>query len=367
MHGAEEEVGAVFHSEDFSEMAWHPADNRYDTMKYNRCGRSGLKLPAISLGLWHNFGDDTPHQRKVDICRKAFDLGITHFDLANNYGPKAGSAETAFGQILRDDFHGLRDELIISSKAGYNMWPGPYGEWGSRKYLIASCDQSLKRMGLDYVDIFYSHRFDPDTPLEETCGALDHIVRSRRALYVGLSSYNSQRTREATAILKALGTPVLIHQPSYSMINRWVEEDGLLDTLDDLGVGSIVFSPLAQGMLTSKYLGGIPEDSRAAQGKSLRPAFLNDKNVENLKGLNAIAERRGQTLAQMALAWVLRGGRVTTALIGASRPEQVEDCVKALENPEFTADELSEIDGFAKEADINLWAASAEREGPARK
>ncbi|MCJ9669676.1 MULTISPECIES: L-glyceraldehyde 3-phosphate reductase [unclassified Neorhizobium] len=347
-------------------MTWQPASNRYETMKYNRCGRSGLKLPAISLGLWHNFGDDTPHERKVSITRKAFDLGITHFDLANNYGPLPGSAETAFGQILREDFKGYRDELIISSKAGYNMWPGPYGEWGSRKYLISSCDQSLKRMGLDYVDIFYSHRFDPDTPLEETCGALDHIVRSGRALYVGISSYNSKRTQEATAILKELGTPVLIHQPSYSMINRWVEEDGLLDTLEDLGIGSIVFSPLAQGMLTSKYLGGIPEDSRAAQGKSLRPAFLNDRNIANLKALNAIAEKRSQTLAQMALAWVLRGGRVTTALIGASRPEQVEDCVKSLDNLEFTAAELAEIDTYAKDADINLWAKSAERAGPAR-
>ncbi|MBP2558872.1 L-glyceraldehyde 3-phosphate reductase [Neorhizobium galegae] len=347
-------------------MTWQPASNRYETMKYNRCGRSGLKLPAISLGLWHNFGDDTPHDRKVAIVRKAFDLGITHFDLANNYGPLPGSAETAFGQILREDFKGYRDELIISSKAGYNMWPGPYGEWGSRKYLISSCDQSLKRMGLDYVDIFYSHRFDPDTPLEETCGALDHIVRSGRALYVGISSYNSKRTQEATAILKELGTPVLIHQPSYSMINRWVEEDGLLDTLENLGIGSIVFSPLAQGMLTSKYLGGIPEGSRAAQGKSLRPAFLNDRNIANLKALNAIAEKRGQTLAQMALAWVLRGGRVTTALIGASRPEQVEDCVRSLDNLEFTAAELAEIDTYAKDADINLWAKSAERAGPQR-
>lgn len=347
-------------------MAWQPAEDRYSRMKYNRCGRSGLKLPAISLGFWHNFGDDTPHERKRDICRTAFDLGITHFDLANNYGPLPGSAELAFGEILKTDFAGYRDEMIISSKAGYNMWPGPYGEWGSRKYLIASCDQSLKRMGLDYVDIFYSHRFDPDTPLEETCGALDHIVRSGRALYVGISSYNSKRTQEAAAILKELGTPCLIHQPSYSIINRWVEDDGLLDTLDDLGIGSIVFSPLAQGMLTSKYLGGIPDDSRAAQGKSLRPAFLNDRNIENLRGLNAIAEKRGQTLAQMAIAWVLRGGRVTSALIGASRAEQVVDCVAALEKSEFTEAELSEIEVFAKDADINIWAASAERDGPSR-
>ncbi|KKX34005.1 L-glyceraldehyde 3-phosphate reductase [Rhizobium sp. LC145] len=348
-------------------MSWQPAANRYETMKYNRCGRSGLKLPAISLGLWHNFGGDTPHERKQAIVRKAFDLGITHFDLANNYGPPPGSAEIAFGEILRNDFAGYRDELIISSKAGYNMWPGPYGEWGSRKYVISSCDQSLKRLGLDYVDIFYSHRFDSDTPLEETCGALDHIVRSGKALYIGISSYNSKRTREAAAILKELGTPILIHQPSYSMINRWVEEDGLLDALDDLGIGSIVFSPLAQGMLTSKYLSGVPEDSRAAQGKSLRSEFLNEKNVENLRALNAIAESRGQTLAQMAIAWVLRGGRVTTALIGASRPEQVEDCVKALERSDFTTEELAKIDVHAKEADINLWAASAERKGPERK
>ncbi len=341
-------------------MTWQPACNRYESMKYNRCGRSGLKLPAISLGLWHNFGEDTPHDRKVAICRKAFDLGITHFDLANNYGPLPGSAETAFGQILHEDFKGYRDELIISTKAGYNMWPGPYGEWGSRKYLISSCDQSLKRLGLDYVDIFYSHRFDPDTPLEETCGALDYMVRSGRALYVGISSYNSKRTQEATAILKELGTPILIHQPSYSMINRWVEKDGLLDTLDDLGIGSIVFSPLAQGMLTSKYLNGIPEESRAAQGKSLRPTFLDDKNIANLKALNTIAERRGQTLAQMAIAWVLRGGRVTTALVGASRPEQVEDSVRSLDNLNFTEAELAEIDTHAKDADINLWAASAE-------
>jgi L-glyceraldehyde 3-phosphate reductase len=346
-------------------MAWQPAEDRYSKMKYNRCGRTGLKLPAISLGFWHNFGEDTEHQRKRDICRTAFDLGITHFDLANNYGPPPGSAETAFGEILKTDFAGYRDEMIISSKAGYNMWPGPYGEWGSRKYLIASCDQSLKRMGLDYVDIFYSHRFDPDTPLEETCGALDHIVRSGRALYVGISSYNSKRTREAAAILKDLGTPCIIHQPSYSIINRWVEDDGLLDTLDEVGMGSIVFSPLAQGMLTSKYLGGIPDDSRAAQGKSLRPAFLNERNVGNLRGLNAIAEKRGQTLAQMAIAWVLRGGR-TSALIGASRAEQVVDCVAALDRPDFTAEELAEIEVFAKDADINLWAQSAEREGPSR-
>jgi len=347
-------------------MSWQPAENRYEAMTYSRCGRSGLKLPALSLGLWHNFGEDTPHQVKRAICRQALDLGITHFDLANNYGPPPGSAETAFGEILRTDFKGLRDELIISTKAGYLMWPGPYGEWGSRKYVLASLDQSLGRMGLDYVDIFYSHRFDPDTPLEETMMALDQAVRSGKALYAGISSYNSQRTREATAILKELGTPCLIHQPSYSMINRWVEDDGLLDTLEELGVGSIVFSPLAQGMLTSKYLKGIPEGTRATQGKSLNPAFLDERNVANIRALNEIAERRGQTLAQMAIAWVLRGGRVTSALIGASRPEQVVDSVGALKNPHFTDAELAEIDRYAREADINLWAASAERRGPAR-
>jgi len=347
-------------------MGWHPAENRYETMLYNRCGRSGMKLPAISLGLWHNFGHDTPHETKRAICHKAFDLGITHFDLANNYGPPPGSAEEAFGDILRTDFADYRDELVISTKAGYGMWPGPYGEWGSRKYLLSSLDQSLKRLGLDYVDIFYSHRFDPDTPLEETMAALDQAVRSGKALYAGISSYNSQRTREAADILGELGTPLLIHQPSYSMINRWVEEDGLLDTLEGLGVGSIVFSPLAQGILTRKYLEGIPVDSRAAQGKSLRQSFLNDNTIANIKSLNEIASHRGQTLAQMALAWVLRKGRVTTALIGASRPSQVQDCVGALKNRDFTDAELAEIDQYARESDINLWAASAERKGPAR-
>tara|TARA_R100001129_G_scaffold158973_5_gene122931 strand:- start:6327 stop:7373 length:1047 start_codon:yes stop_codon:yes gene_type:complete len=348
-------------------MTWTAADNRYEKMPYRRCGRSGLKLPAISLGLWHNFGDDTPHETKLALARTAFDLGITHFDLANNYGPKPGAAESAFGDMLRSDFAPYRDEIIVSSKAGYEMWQGPYGEWGSRKYLISSCDQSLKRMGLDYVDIFYSHRFDPDTPLEETMMALDHIVRSGRALYAGISSYNSQRTREAAAILKDLGTPCLIHQPSYSMINRWVEDDGLLDTLDDLGIGSIAFSPLAQGMLTDKYLDGIPEDSRANQGKSLKMDFLNEDNLATIRALNEIAKRRGQTLAQLALAWVLRNGRVTTALIGASRPEQIRDCVAAIDNLDFTEAELEEIRETTREADINLWAASAERKGPSRK
>ncbi len=344
-------------------MSYTPAADRYERMTYRRCGRSGLKLPAVSLGLWHNFGDDTPHQTKRDICRTAFDHGITHFDLANNYGPEPGSAETAFGQIMRTDFKGYRDELIISSKAGYLMWDGPYGEWGSRKSLIASCDQSLKRMGLDYVDIFYSHRFDPETPLEETMGALDHIVRSGRALYVGISSYNSERTREAAAILTDLGTPCVIHQPSYNMLNRWVERDGLKDTLTELGIGSIAFTPLAQGMLTKKYLGGIPEDSRAAQDKSLFPSMLTEKAIGNILKLNEIAESRGQTLAQMAIAWVLRDGGITTALIGASKPSQVVDCAGAVGNLEFSAEELAQIDEYADEEQINLWASSAELEG----
>ena len=343
-------------------MHYAPSQNRYDTMIYRRCGNSGLKLPAISLGLWHNFGHDFPHQTKRELCQTAFDNGITHFDLANNYGPPAGSAEEAFGAILKTDFSGFRDELIISSKAGYDMWPGPYGEWGSRKYLIASCDQSLKRLGLDYVDIFYSHRFDPHTPLEETMGALDHIVKSGRALYVGISSYNSQRTKEAVKILKDLGTPCLIHQPSYNMFNRWVEDDKLLDTLEDLGLGSIAFTPLAQGMLTKKYLQGMPHDSRAMQGKSLDKNKINSQLIEALNQLNDIAANRGQTLAQMALAWVLRGGRVTTALIGASKPEQVLDCVGAVKNLDFTHDELSEIDRLSGNQGINLWAASSEGE-----
>jgi len=341
-------------------MSYVPREDRYSRMKYRRCGASGLQLPAISLGLWHNFGHDTPHQVKREILQTAFDYGITHFDLANNYGPPPGSAEEAFGEILRTDFHGLRDELIISSKAGYGMWEGPYGEWGSRKYLIASCDQSLKRMGLDYVDIFYSHRFDPDTPLEETMGALDQIVRSGKALYVGISSYNSERTTAAHAILKELGTPLVIHQPSYNMLNRWVEKDGLKDTLRELGVGSIAFTPLAQGMLTAKYLNGVPQDSRAMQDKSLDPRLLAPGVIENLRNLDAVAQRRGQTLAQMALAWVLREGGITSALIGASRASQVEDCAKAVENLDFTAEELAEIDRFANEEDINLWARSSE-------
>ena len=343
-------------------MNYTPNPRRYDEMLYRKCGNSGLKLPAISLGLWHNFGEDFPHQSKREICRVAFDHGITHFDLANNYGPPPGSAETAFGEILKTDFANYRDELIISSKAGYDMWPGPYGEWGSRKYLIASCDQSLKRMGLDYVDIFYSHRFDPDTPLEETMGALDHIVRSGRALYVGISSYNSQRTKEAVAILNDLGTPCLIHQPSYNMLNRWVEEDGLLNTLGDLGIGSIAFTPLAQGLLTDKYLRGVPAHSRATQAKSLDKEKITSELVENLNALNEIARDRGQTLAQMALAWVLRGDRVTTALIGASSPQQVVDCAGAIDNLSFTDVELAEIDKLSGDIGINLWARSSEIE-----
>ncbi len=341
-------------------MTYIPATDRYEKMVYNRCGRSGLKLPAIALGLWHNFGHDTPHETKRAILHTAFDHGITHFDLANNYGPPAGSAESAFGDIMRSDFRGLRDEMIISSKAGYYMWQGPYGEWGSRKNLIASCDQSLQRLGLDYVDIFYSHRFDPDTPLEETMAALDQIVRSGRALYVGVSSYNSQRTREAAAILKALGTPCVIHQPSYNMLNRWVERDGLKETLADLGIGAIAFIPLAQGMLTDKYLDGIPAGSRATQGKSLNPKMISERAIGSLRALHAIAQRRGQTLAQMALAWVLRGGGITSALIGASKPSQVVDCVGAVNNLSFTNEELAEIDVHANEENINLWARSSE-------
>ncbi|PCI03344.1 MAG: L-glyceraldehyde 3-phosphate reductase [Hyphomicrobiales bacterium] len=341
-------------------MVYTPNPDRYSKMIYNHCGNSGLKLPAISLGLWHNFGGDTPHELKRELCQTAFDLGITHFDLANNYGPPPGSAESAFGEILRTDFANLRDELVISSKAGYMMWDGPYGEWGSRKYVISSCDQSLKRMGLDYVDIFYSHRYDPNTPLEETMGALDQIVRSGKALYAGISSYNSERTREAVAILKDLGTPCIIHQPSYNMINRWVERDGLKDTLKELGVGSIAFTPLAQGMLTNKYLNGTPEGSRATQGKSLNPNFLSDKAIANINKLNEIAKARDQTLAQMAIAWVLREGGITTALIGASKPQQIIDCVGAINNLDFTADELAKIDEYADEESINLWAKSSE-------
>lgn len=341
-------------------MTYTPSAARYERMQYNRCGRSGLKLPALSLGLWHNFGEDARIDTARAICRTAFDHGITHFDLANNYGPPPGSAETLFGNILKTDFAGYRDELVISTKAGYDMWPGPYGEWGSRKYLLSSLDQSLKRMGLEYVDIFYSHRFDPETPLEETMGALDSAVRQGKALYVGISSYNAQRTREAVAILRDLGTPCLIHQPSYSMLNRWIEDDGLLETLDDLGTGSIVFSPLAQGLLTDKYLNGVPSDSRAAQDKSLQSSHLSEDNLSRIRALNAIAQRRGQSLAQMAIAWVLRQPQVTSALVGASRPEQLLNSLAALDNLDFSAEELAEIDRHAVEGDINIWSLSSE-------
>lgn len=340
-------------------MPYLANQERYEKMTYQRCGRSGLDLPAISLGLWHNFGGDRPFDTGRAICRRAFDLGITHFDLANNYGPPPGSAEANFGRLLKTDFAPYRDELVISTKAGYLMWPGPYGQWGSRKYLISSLDQSLKRMGLDYVDIFYSHRYDPNTPLEETMGALDSIVRQGKALYVGISSYGPEKTREAVKILRDLGTPCLIHQPSYSMLNRWVETDGLLPVLEEEGVGCIAFSPLAQGMLTNKYLKEVPAGSRAAADKSLRPEFISEENLEKVRGLDAIAQARGQSLAQMAIAWVLRDPRVTTALIGASRPEQVEDCAAALDKRDFSADELARIDALATEGGINLWAASS--------
>jgi L-glyceraldehyde 3-phosphate reductase len=324
-------------------MAYLPADARYASMTYNRCGRSGLKLPGISLGLWHNFGGVDQFENGRAMLRRAFDLGITHFDLANNYGPPPGSAETTFGEIMRQDLAPYRDELIISSKAGYLMWPGPYGEWGSRKYLIASLDQSLRRMGLEYVDIFYSHRPDPDTPLEETMGALDQIVRSGKALYAGISSYSPEQTRQAAQILSTLGTPCLIHQPSYNMFNRWIE-DGLLAALRDEGMGSIVFSPLAQGMLTDRYLAGIPEDSRAAKGGFLKPAQITEDKLAKVRRLNDLAQARGQTLAQMSLAWVLRHPEVTSALIGASRTEQIEDAVGALQHLEFADEELASIE-----------------------
>lgn len=331
-------------------MAIYIADSkRYDRMVYNRCGRSGLKLPAISLGLWHNFGGVDSLENMRAILRRSFDLGITHFDLANNYGPPPGSAEENFGRILKQDFAAYRDELIISTKAGYYMWPGPYGEWGSRKYLIASLDQSLKRMGLEYVDIFYSHRFDPNTPLEETMGALDSIVKQGKALYVGISSYDAEQTAEAIKILKELGTPLLIHQPRYNMFDRWIE-DGLQDVLEEHGVGSIAFSPLAQGLLTNKYLQGIPEDSRAGKDSTpfLNPSDITEEKLSKIRRLNEIAEERGQSLAQMALAWVLRGGKVTSALVGVSRVSQIDDNVKALDNLEFSEEELKRIDDILK-------------------
>jgi L-glyceraldehyde 3-phosphate reductase len=333
--------------------------NRYDLMTYARCGRSGLDLPRISLGLWHNFGGSSALENARDMLLRSFDHGITHFDLANNYGPPAGSAEENFGRILARDLRPYRDELVISTKAGYWMWNGPYGEFGSRKYLIASLDQSLKRMGLEYVDIFYSHRYDPETPLEETMGALDQIVRQGKALYVGLSSYGPEKTRAAAAILRQLGTPCLIHQPSYSLLNRWVE-DGLLGVLADEGIGCIAFSPLAQGLLSNKYLDGTPSGSRGALGGSFRREHLSAANLENVRALNGIAQRRGQSLAQMAVAWVLRQPAVTTALIGASRWAQIEECIGALKQTSFSSDELAEIDRYALEGELNLWARSSE-------
>ena len=334
------------------------ADARYDNMQYRRSGRSGLDLPAISLGLWQNFGGVDSFETGRAVLRRAFDLGVTHFDLANNYGPPYGSAEENFGRWMAADFRPYRDELVISTKAGYDMWPGPYGNGGSRKYLLASLDQSLKRMGLDYVDIFYSHRVDPTVPLEETMGALVTAHRQGKALYVGISSYSPELTREAEAILRREGVPLLIHQPSYSMLNRWVEH-GLLSTLEELGTGCIAFSPLAQGMLTSKYLGGVPEDARAARGGSLKSDWLTDENLQRIRMLNEIAQGRGQTLAQMAIAWVLRDPRITSALIGARNVTQLEDSLAALNNADFTDEELAWIDGYAEEGGIDLWKRSS--------
>ena len=337
---------------------YSPTENRYESMPYRRVGRSGLLLPALSLGLWHNFGEDRSLSSQRAILRRAFDLGITHFDLANNYGPPYGSAEENFGEILRTDFVGLRDELVISTKAGWDMWPGPYGDHGSRKYLLASLDQSLKRMGLDYVDIFYHHRFDPDTPLEETLGALDTAVRQGKALYVGISSYSDQRTAEAISILRRLGTPLLIHQPSYSMLNRWIE-DRLIDVLGSEGVGCIAFSPLAQGMLTDRYLSGIPEGSRASRDDSLSPEMLSEENLDHVRALREIAAERGQRVSQLALAWALRDRRVTSVLVGASSVEQLEENVAALNNLDFTESELTRIDQHAVEGGIDLWRGPA--------
>jgi len=339
-------------------MTYVAADDRYDRMQYRRSGRWGLKLPAISLGLWQNFGGDRPLERSRAMLRRAFDRGVTHFDLANNYGPPYGAAEKSFGWIYTQDFRPYRDELVISTKAGYDMWPGPYGEWGSRKYLLASLDQSLQRMQVDYVDIFYSHRFDPDTPLEETMGALHSAVQQGKALYAGISSYSAEKTREAASLLRDLGTPLLIHQPSYSLLNRWIEPD-VLDALEEVGAGCITFSPLAQGMLTDKYLDGIPEGSRATQNTSLSPDLLTDQALEKIRALNEIAQRRGQSLAQMALAWTLRDPRVTSTLIGVSSVEQLDDSLGALESLSFSEDELAEIDRYATESDINLWRRSS--------
>jgi L-glyceraldehyde 3-phosphate reductase len=339
-------------------MAYRAADDRYDSMTYRRTGRSGLDLPAVSLGLWHNFGDDVPLDRQRAILRRAFDLGVTHFDLANNYGPPYGSAETNFGRHLRDDLRPYRDELVVSTKAGYDMWAGPYGQGGGgRKYVLASLDQSLRRMGLDYVDVFYSHRPDPTTPLEETMGALNSAVQAGKALYVGISSYSPEDTAKAAEILADLGTPLLIHQPSYSMLNRWIETEGLLDTLEDVGAGCIAFSPLAQGMLTSKYLDGVPEGSRASQGKSLSADLLTEEALDHVRALNDIAEKRGQSLAQLALAWALRDPRVTSVLVGASSVGQLEQNVGALQRLDFTDDELAAIDQHAVDSGIDLWEA----------
>jgi L-glyceraldehyde 3-phosphate reductase len=343
---------------DLAPTVYVPAAGRYEAMPYRRCGRSGLKLPPISLGLWQNFGDDRPLQDSRAILRRAFDLGITHFDLANNYGPPYGSAEINFGRVMAEDFRRWRDELVISTKAGYDMWPGPYGEWGSRKYLLASLDQSLKRMGLDHVDIFYSHRFDPDTPLEETMGALDAAVRQGKARYAGISSYGPRRTEEAVRILRELGTPLLIHQPSYSMFNRWIE-DGLLDALDREGVGAIVFSPLAQGLLTDRYLDGVPGDSRVRRGNYFDEGLITEENLQRARALNEIARARGQTLAQLAIAWVLRDPRVTSALLGASSVRQLEQNVAALEKLDFDPAELQAIEAHAVDGGVNIWAASS--------
>ena len=340
-------------------MTYVPAADRYDRIPYRRSGRSGLQLPAISLGFWQNFGTERPLETSRAIVRRAFDLGITHFDLANNYGPPYGSAEENFGRLFAQDLVPYRDEVVISTKAGYDMWPGPYGEWGSRKYLLASLDQSLDRMGLEYVDVFYSHRFDPETPLEETMGALATAVHQGKALYVGISSYSAAKTREAAGILRDLGTPLLIHQPSYSMLNRWIEPE-LLDALEEEGAGCICFSPLAQGMLTDRYLGGIPEGSRASRPGSLSRDLLTDESLAKIRALNEIAQARGQTLAQMALAWTLRDPRMTSALVGVSSVEQLEANLGALDRLDFDEDELAEIDRHATESDINLWAASSE-------
>ena len=340
-------------------MTFVPEASRYERMTYNRCGRSGLLLPAISLGLWQNFGHERPLDTSREIVRRAFDLGITHFDLANNYGPPYGSAEENFGLLLRHDLAPYRDELVVSTKAGYDMWPGPYGNWGSRKYLLTSLDQSLLRLGLDYVDVFYSHRFDPETPLEETMGALASAVQQGKALYVGISSYSAQKTREAAAILGSLGTPLLIHQPSYSLLNRWIEPD-LLEALGEEGVGCIAFSPLAQGLLTDKYLAGIPEGSRASRDGSFSPDQVNEPTLARVRSLTDIAGRREQTLAQMAIAWVLRDPRMTSTVVGASTVQQLEMNVAALARLDFTDDELDEIDRYATESDINIWAASSE-------